>query len=312
MDLANLLPLPPLVFDAPQSLREVDRSYFRFYHIDFENHYPAIEHRFGSLSLAGFDIACHYYCHAQAEATLFVVHGYFDHAGLYRHVIEWGIKNRFSVVAFDLPGHGLSDGQAASIDCFSEYRNVFARLLERFESIADKPWHVIGQSTGGAIVMDYLLRHSEQPFDKVMLLAPLVRPVNWLWVRARLILGRHLFTSVKRHFVENSHSAEFLKFISRQDPLQSKQIAVSWIMALNRWIPEFLNQQSKKHLSPLVVQGTGDETVDWRYNLQVIKEKFPAYTLQELKGARHHLANESSDYLKQLFSALSDFVQAGK
>ena len=61
-------------------------------------------------------------------ASLLILHGYYDHVGLYRHVVEWGLRMGFAVLACDLPGHGLSSGARASINEFVEYQAVLQRL----------------------------------------------------------------------------------------------------------------------------------------------------------------------------------------
>ena len=53
--------------------------------------------------------------------TVFVVHGYYDHLGLYRHLLERLLTRRWRVVLWDLPGHGLSSGKRACIDDFAHY-----------------------------------------------------------------------------------------------------------------------------------------------------------------------------------------------
>src|SRR5699024_4012803 len=88
-----------------------------------------------------------------------------------------------AVLAYDLPGHGLSSGPRAEIDDFRTYREVLEQCLAQARHHLPGPWHVIAQSTGGAIVMDYLLHHGfddgNSPFRQIILLAPLVRPYKW-------------------------------------------------------------------------------------------------------------------------------------
>ena len=45
---------------------------------------------------------------AEPQGTLLLLHGYYDHMGLYRHVVDWALSMNFAVLACDLPGHGLS------------------------------------------------------------------------------------------------------------------------------------------------------------------------------------------------------------
>ena len=55
---------------------------------------------------------------------------------------------------------------------------------------------------------------------------------------------------------------------------------------------------------PLVIQGDGDMTVDWRHNLQVLQAKFDAPEVLMLPGAGHHLVNESAAYRERYFEFL--------
>ncbi|PAV73167.1 hypothetical protein WR25_26215 [Diploscapter pachys] len=77
--------------------------------------------------------------------------------GLYRHVIEWALGRGYAVIGCDLPGHGLSSGERASIDDFGIYQQVLEALFEQARLLdLPRPWHLCGQSTGGAIVVDHL------------------------------------------------------------------------------------------------------------------------------------------------------------
>jgi alpha-beta hydrolase superfamily lysophospholipase len=86
-----------------------------------------------------------------------VIHGYYDHAGLYRHLIRHLIDRGLAVLAFDLPGHGLSSGAPATIESFDEYVDAFDACLLALEDHMPPPWLLLGQSTGGAIAMEWLL-----------------------------------------------------------------------------------------------------------------------------------------------------------
>jgi len=55
---------------------------------------------------------------------------------------------------------------------------------------------------------------------------------------------------------------------------------------------------------PLIVQGEADGTVDWPYNLEVLKAKFAEPQILMLPEARHHLANELPGIRQRYF----DFI----
>src|SRR5690606_16869711 len=62
----------------------------------------------GRISVDGFDVAVQVWRPSPPRGTLVLLHGYYDHMGLYRHLIRWALGQRLAVLAFDLPGHGLS------------------------------------------------------------------------------------------------------------------------------------------------------------------------------------------------------------
>ncbi|MBV1916345.1 MAG: alpha/beta hydrolase [Pseudomonadales bacterium] len=294
---------------------ETETSYFRFYGIDFENWLIGIRHQFGFFPAAGFNIAAHYYYPESqpSRGTVFILHGYFDHVGLYRHLIEYCLINGFSVVAYDHPGHGLSSGPRASIESFEQYREVLTICIQIFEGVesATQPRHIMAQSAGCAITMDYLLRlpsaqHSN-PFNEVIFFAPLVRPTNWRISSAKHSAGKYFIRSQKRVFTENSNDVEFLRFLKNDDPLQPVILQLQWVTALKQWLKEF-HKLPESELSPLVIQGKVDSTVDWQYNIPKIQEKFRQPQIHYLDEGRHHLVNESDPIRDEIFKAVDQII----
>ena len=80
--------LRELEFSGLSVPRSHEQDYLAYYRIDFANRIPGVVHHFGRLPAAGFDIACHYYLPPRPRGTCLLVHGYFDHTGLYGKLIE--------------------------------------------------------------------------------------------------------------------------------------------------------------------------------------------------------------------------------
>lgn len=300
--------IKPLDLGAKPATSEAERDYFRHYKINFEESMEGVNHYFGHFHSGRFNIVTHYFENKTALETCFIVHGYYDHAGLYRHLIEYCLKRNFSVVIYDLPGHGLSTGEPASIASFSEYQSVLSDLLALFSAVAPAPWHTIGQSTGAAIVMDFLLsgnclKNNTAVFDKTVLLAPLVRPVAWQQAKWKHVIASLFVKSIKRKFIVNSHDPIFLDFLKNRDPLQTRVLPMQWVSALKKWQRYFLSLPASNFF-PLVVQGKEDTTVDWPYNLSVVKTKFPHAKVFYMNEARHQLVNESEAFRTTMFAAI--------
>lgn len=302
---ANLQPLA-----AGQPLSSEALAYQRFYGLDFAQRSPAVKRQLGRFNAGGYEIVSQvWWPDAPPVATLFVIHGFYDHMGLYRHVIEWGLNRGFVVIACDLPGHGLSSGERASIDDFAQYQAVLQGLFIEAQSLhLPQPWHLCGQSTGGAIVLDHLLRYGEQSpaQGKAILLSPLVRPKDWGWSKLSYYLLRPFVKDIARRFSENSNDPAFLPFL-QADPLQPLRLPTAWVGALARWIPRIENA-SPSARQPLVVQGQADKTVDWQHNLEVLKTRFNQPRVLLLPEARHHLANETAAIREQYFGFLDQYL----
>jgi alpha-beta hydrolase superfamily lysophospholipase len=166
-------------------------------------------------------------------------------------------------------------------------------------------WHVIAQSAGAAAVLDYLL-HQRGGLDKVVMLAPLVRPRGWWWVKLAHAVLHRLRDSMPREFAVNSNDARFLRWI-RTDPLQSKLLSMRWIGALRRWIKALPATGGECEVPVLLIQGDADGTVDWRYNVARVQQLVNVVKVVTLAGGRHHLANESSAFRERIYVCLDEF-----
>lgn len=291
---------------AMQPLSEEGRAYQGFYGLEQLCRDGAVSSRLGRFDVGGYEIVTQLWTPEQPVATLILMHGFYDHMALYRHVIEWALAQGFAVVACDLPGHGLSSGSRASIRDFAEYQGVLERLFVEADTLAlPKPWHLCGQSTGGAIVVDHLLnRGTSSPAQgETILLAPLVRPRAWGWSKLSYYLLRPFVKGIERRFSENSNAADFLPFLLT-DPLQPRRLPTAWVGALAKWITH-IEAAPRSERSPLIIQGEADMTVDWAHNLSVLNAKFTEPRVLMIPEARHHLANESPEIRARFFEFLT-------
>jgi len=300
-ELRRTLPL----FSAGQAPSPEMHEFCHFYGIDFQKKIPGVQHRIGAVRSGEFSLAVHCYLQPNASSNLLLVHGYMDHSGLFGHLIEFGLLRGCNVLIFDLPGHGLSTGAQVAIDDFKEYSRAIDAVLAAAR-LPGLPWWTMAQSTGCAALMEYS-RTANWPFEAAVFLAPLVRPKDWELVRLAHFLLHRFTDRIKRKFAENSSDKEFLAFI-RHDSLSSRTISLRWIEALRRWLADL--PMRDLGIGPLLVlQGDRDGTVAWRRNMKDIAILAPGCQIIYIKGAGHHLANESKttrgDYMEQINRFLS-------
>lgn len=107
-----------------------------------------------------------------AEAVLIIVHGHGGHSGIFPLMVEYLIEHNYAIYGFDLRGNGRSPGQRGYINSWSEFLidlKSFVDLVKAKE--ADRDLFIIGQSMGGTIALDYILREPSQ-LKGLILLAP--------------------------------------------------------------------------------------------------------------------------------------------
>ncbi len=306
-------------FQNLPKLSDEAKRYCRYYQIDFSDTLPGIEQYLGSFDALGYRMAMHYFLPVSTKAakgTVFIFHGYFDHVGLYGHLIKHCLEQGLAVVAYDLPGHGLSSGRPTAIQSFEDYQVVLngCRNLcaEQTEHIVE-PFYAIGQSTGGAVLVDHILNRTESStapdFKKVVLLAPLVRPVGWSSALFMHTMVGPFLSTWRRVFSENSNDPAFIKFLKKHDPLQSKVMSMAWISALRRWIKQIESAPSVD-AKVLIIQGRRDMTVDWRHNITILQQKISQVDVHYLPKGRHHLVNESVEIRSEVFGCIDEAFSA--
>lgn len=92
------------------------------------------------------------------SATVAIVHGYAEHSGRYQHVAQRLVANGYAVYAFDLRGHGRSEGRRVLVRAMDEHVADLAAFLARVrEREPGLPLYLLGHSMGGTIVTLFLI-----------------------------------------------------------------------------------------------------------------------------------------------------------
>jgi alpha-beta hydrolase superfamily lysophospholipase len=284
---------------APASIA----NYFDYYGINV----GGVRHFFGYFPSLSRRISAHVFIPQSPEkGTLFLLHGYLDHSGTLQPLIDAALARGFAVAAYDLPGHGLSSGERAAIDDFSEYVKSLEEFVELCSPWLPKPYFLAGHSTGCAIAFEYLQHKEEAIFEKVVFLAPLVRNAHWHLSKLGIAMGRLFGKTLPRKERNNSSDARFLAFV-RSDPLQGRRLSIKFLDALHAW-EKRVRRYPPVTGSVLLIQGTGDAIVDWKYNLAFLRDRIKGITVELIDDAKHQLVNESEIIRNQVFDRIFDYL----
>jgi len=95
-------------------------------------------------------------------AVLVLVHGFGEHSGRYRYLVEGLCAAGIAVNAFDLRGHGKSGGRRGHVVSMADYRaDLSVCLAQAAAGFPGIPSFVFGHSMGSLLVLDYVLRHPQ-------------------------------------------------------------------------------------------------------------------------------------------------------
>jgi alpha-beta hydrolase superfamily lysophospholipase len=125
---------------------------------------------------------------AQSKGTIVIAHGLGEHSGRYVHVGDFFARAGFAVFAFDLRGHGSSDGRPIFIRHYQDYLDDLESIISHLER--PEPLILFGHSLGGQLVLAYAQSGKNPPAGYIAA-SPwlsLTRPPSiWLEAVARML-----------------------------------------------------------------------------------------------------------------------------
>ncbi len=284
------------------------KMYFDYYGLDAEDDIEGVEHLFGTFESSDWTLSANIYRPKEYKATVVLLHGYLNHTGQFKHLIRHLLERGFAVAVYDMPGHGLSGGERAVIDDFTQYTQTLVDYTEIVAKMVKGPYHLIGFSTGGTVAIDYLLVRKGDFFDRVVLAAPLVRSVAWKSSEAGYKLYSNFADSVPRAKRKNSSDKEFLEFNKYKDVLHCQKVSLKWVKALYDWNDKMETVEADDR-SIAMIQGKKDTTVSYKYNLKFIKSKFPNVTVTMVEDGRHELFNEGKQLRQKSLDCATEYLE---
>ena len=126
---------------------------------------------------------------ADARARLVLVHGYAEHRGRYRQLVEQLGMRGIECHLFDLRGHGESEGPRGHVNRFADYLDDLRRVVATVHVRGGKtPLLVLGHSLGSLIALCFVRAHPGT-FEALAVSSPFLGPAFPV-PGARLLLAR--------------------------------------------------------------------------------------------------------------------------
>ena len=254
------------------------------------------------------------------RAVLAVVHGFGEHSGRYRFLVDALTDRGYALATFDLRGHGRSPGQRGYIERFSDYLDDTKAFLRVVRQVwPSEPLVLLGHSMGGLIAASYAERDQAAAeadhgpaLDGLVLSSPflgLKMKVSPLTLWSARILSR----LAPRHSMSNGLRPEDLSHdpavvaAARQDPLSHKAATARWATEVFEAQRAALTHTGDLRL-PLLLMYAGDDQIADAAVTREFGEQVAAAgaTVIRYDGYYHEIFNEIGR--DRVFAELGDWL----
>ena len=240
--------------------------------------------------------ACEWKPDNSPKGSIALVHGHGEHSGRYKQLADFYTKNGFSVISFDLFGHGKSGGQRGHLPEDNAYLSSIDNLLDYASTqYSNLPVFLRGHSLGGELVLWYAIDRKPM-INGIISTAPLLAsydPVSPL----KLFLARTMNNIYPAFSMKSEINIEALSkdksvvtnYIS--DPLVYDMISarLGWtILEKGKWL---IDHAKEFPLPLLLMVGTSERIVD-RSSIDKFVKQVPDIDYKIWDGLYHELHNE--------------------
>jgi alpha-beta hydrolase superfamily lysophospholipase len=216
------------------------------------------------------------WCADSPRALVAIVHGLGEHCGRYAALASDLVKQRYTVVSLDLPGHGEAPGSRGDIPSWPQLRDqIVPAMFTASRGVPgqplDLPVILLGHSMGGVIALDHALAHP-RGLLAVVTSAPGLRtkmPPWWKLVLAN-VANVAMPAAGFPHGLDMtgiSRDPEVMK-ARAADPLMHDKISPRLYFALAEAQQRVLREARKLQVPTLLQQGAADRVIDPRGALE--------------------------------------------
>lgn len=246
------------------------------------------------LSVQGKTVYYHEGGEFQADRqTLLFIHGAGGTGSKWEHQLT-GLKG-FNRIALDLPGHGLSGGEAA--EEISVYREF---VWDFVQAVGLSNFILAGHSMGGAISLDFALTHPDVLAGLIIVDSGARLRVNPQTLEV-LSQGNHPLENVKYNYAFNA-SPEILERAAEEMKAVPTGVYLADFKACDSF--NLLGQVQNISLPALVICGLDDQMTPVKFS-EYLKKEIANSALVLIPQAGHMAMQEQHELVNQ---ALQDFL----
>ncbi len=294
----------PLFDKNKKEDKAILKKYLTYYNLDHES----LE-RVGYLKTPNYNIGVLSFQNEEPKGTFILSHGFMDHSGYLHRLINHLLKENYNVIAYDLPGHGLSSGTPFNIYSFEEYQIVLESVLTQLVPFISGDIYFVGFSTGAVGMLRSLVNEDDLGFKKIFLAAPLIEVQKSKLLDSINYVASRLTDKLPRIPNEKTSSDPEFHNYRKLDPLSPDYTRTNWYTQYYYWSNYIQKFEGLEFENVHLIQGDKDSTVNPNTNINWISKAFPNSSVSVIKGASHQLLFEKDKYTKQVLEIITKTLE---
>ncbi|MEQ9405487.1 MAG: alpha/beta hydrolase [Cyclobacteriaceae bacterium] len=246
------------------------------------------------------------------QAVVCILHGHGEHKGRYEHVMKYLNGKSISCMAFDLRGHGLSEGKRGHISSMDQVLNDVEESLKFVRlNYLEIPIFLFGHSFGGCVTLNYVLKKPILELTGFIASSPWLalafEPPTW-----KVKMGNALSGILPRLTLKSELDTGALS----KDPQVQKAYEEDNLVhnkVSSRFFAETLNAGSyaiqhadNVQLNGLIYHGNSDQIIDFSATKQFVANAGSLVEFHELDGVFHEPHNDIEQNM--VFELISDWI----
>tara|TARA_Y100001935_G_scaffold54569_1_gene45618 strand:- start:1065 stop:2036 length:972 start_codon:yes stop_codon:yes gene_type:complete len=271
-----------------------------------------------------------------SKGTIFLQQGHNEFIEKYFETIQEFLDRKYSVIAFDWRGQGMSDHQLTNIhkSYIKDYKRHDKDLKYILEVIIEKnfpkPLIGIGHSMGGCLMLSAFHEHPNS-FSKGILSAPMLGFKNERFLRAAssimnilrrdtdYLLGSRPNMGRETPFEENDLTSDPVRYdriinlVRKHPDIRLWGVTNSFAKAVNKRfkIMRSKNWAEKIKLEIFIINSLDDSVVDPNKTLEMSR-RIQNSKILDFKGCMHEIFMEKDFHRAKMWKGIDDFLRNTK
>lgn len=245
-----------------------------------------------------------------AKGVVLITHGYAEHCGRYREVADVLVRAGWSVLSWDVRGHGQSTGPRGYCDRFSQFLGDFRAVHKVARELGPGPLVALGHSHGSLITLRALLEPSPPEIAAAVVASPFLavgKPVP----PVKAALGKVASLLAPRLSLPNGIQIPDLTSDAGKQA-ERKKDTLCFDIATARWFTEALkaHREVEEGAARITTRTLwlvgGADVVANPDQSRKVAARMPNATLKVFEGYRHEVFNETER--SKVFTELTSFL----